>query len=288
MKTINPHNQLVASTIAPTVAFPSIYEATVHTPSVLKPEFKPAVKGYKALKNAKTDEVFSVVTDRYNLIPYEASLSLTEDALRQHPEFGTPEREIHLLGDPHGSKVRIHYTFPEIPFDIGSGDIVHPTLDIHSSYDTGWSWWMTGGAYRLVCSNGMYVGRKVCFYKHKHTHGLTFEVISRRLHGALERFSNEFGIWKGWADRILQPSEYEHVMKGMTASGGMGKKAVEALEDEVEAGSGIRINDPRCRTMTMWLFFNVLTQYITHRVKSAQRQADLQLRVRDSFERFRN
>jgi len=244
------------------------------------------VPGHKAIKDAATERPFKIVTDRYQVIPYQQTLSLVEEALNYCPEFGTPVRKIDLLDD--GGKMRVQYQFPDVKVDIGQGDMVNPTLDIHTSYDTGWSWWMDMGAYRWVCSNGMFVGKRVCFFKHKHTTGLNPQIICNKLKGSLDRFSDEMDVWKKWADRLLTPTEYEQTLGAMSTNGGFGKKAVEAIGEEVEAGSGVRVNDPKCRTLTVFLFWNIVTQFITHQLGSVQRKAEMSARARDAFNRFRN
>lgn len=237
---------------------------------------------WQALVNPATGHVYNVVTDIYNLIPYEESIDVVESALRKHPELGDAKREIMLHTD--GDRMHVNYRFPNCTEDIGIGDPVEFQIGLWTSYDNSWPLVVDGGAYRLICTNGLTVGKRVIYFKHKHTKSLDLDRIYAAFDGALERYADETGLWKKWVDMHVTSEDYESIMKGMD----FGKKATLAVEEEVEVSSGLFLNDPKMRTLTVWLFFNILAQYVTHSVKSPMRQAEYNTRMRQGFERYRN
>ena len=67
-----------------------------------------------------------------------------------------------------GSKSIWTWTFPKTEVEIRKGDFVHPELIIKNSYDGSTSVDIMGGAFRLVCLNGLTIGNVVSRKKNVH------------------------------------------------------------------------------------------------------------------------
>jgi len=233
--------------------------------------------GHKAIVNADNGQVFAVATKRYNLIRHEQALDIAETAIAKNPEFGQPEPDIRLLDD--GARLWATYRFPQTEYDIGGGDKVNPTIELMNSYDLGWSFSLRFGAYRLVCSNGLVVGKTFVWYKHRHTRGLELERIQQILCQGMEKYSEQVELWRSWLDKVTTSVDYERVIEGIGFNG----KEKEALHEEVEISSDIKLDDLRLKTLSYWMFYNLVAQYVTHKVFNQIRRANMMARMSRLF-----
>ena len=78
---------------------------------------------------------------------------------------------------------------------------------------------------------------------------------------------------------VMMPKDYERVMKSLPLS----KKDEEAIGKIVETSSEITIADIRLKTLSVWIFFNILCQYITHHVDSHLKKEHLERAMRRNF-----
>jgi len=236
------------------------------------------VDGSRALINPDTGNMYSIVSDRYQTIPYRDSLEMVEDAIQNNSEFGTFERTVDFMQG--GGRMLAKYRFTDHLIPIGDdNDLVNPEIYVRRSYDTTWGFVLLFGAFRWVCSNGLVVGEKVLNYKHKHTTGLNQNSLLEDLKGSMDKFAVQADIWRTWLDRMTTPNDYERVMGTLE----FGKNHTEAIEREVEVSSNVTMEDVRTKTLSYWLFFNVLSQYITHKVESPVRREYFFDRMRSAF-----
>ena len=227
----------------------------------------------KALVDADTGNVFAVVSKGYKLIRHEEALDIVSNTLKKNPEFGQPDPEIRMMDA--GAKMWTTFTFPDTEYDISGGDLVHPTIEVMNSYDTGWSFSVRFGAFRLVCSNGLVVGKAFAWYKHKHTKDLNPVEVEKILCAGMEQYSEQVELWRKWVDKITMPDEYERVVEGL----GLNKTEMEQLEQEVEQSSDIELNDLGIKTLRYWIFYNIVTALITHGIRNSVRRANLMMRA---------
>jgi integrase len=59
--------------------------------------------------------------------------------------------------------MRRGYVFPDITVEISSGDDINPELQLFNSYDTTWPFIVILGAFRLICTNGLVIGKKFLY-----------------------------------------------------------------------------------------------------------------------------
>lgn len=232
---------------------------------------------HKAIVDLDTGKTFAITTRHYNLIKHEDAIDTVERAIAQNPDFGPYDREINLLAD--GGKMEAVWTFPEAEYKIRKGDVVNPTINLYGSYDKGWKHKLLFGAFRVVCSNGLVVGEQFVCYERRHNQFIDQEEIQRILIAGMERFSEQTQLWKRWVDRVTTLQDYERAMDTLSFT----SRETEEIEQEVEVSSDIRLDDIKTRTLTYWVFFNIIAQYITHKVENGVRRANLQGRMRQVF-----
>lgn len=245
------------------------------------------VPGRKAIYNPETEEVFAICSDQYKLIKHEECMEQIEEVIARHPEYGNFERKIKLSNE--GGRLRVTYRFPEVEVTVGQKDKINPTIEVFNSYDLSWRFQELFGAFRIICTNGLTVGEKLFHHKKRHMPDLDIEKVNKDLEIGMVALSDQAKIWEGWADRVIDIAAAEKAIKKLD----LNKKETNLLEEEKEVASGLSIGDWKLFTehgyadqmaapMTLWIFYNIFTQFITHRV-NMNRRVMLEDRVRKIF-----
>ena len=181
----------------------------------------------------------------------------------------------------HGARMRRLYRLSEVKVEIQPGDSINPELQLLNSYDTAWSFILLLGAFRIVCSNGLVVGKQ--FLRLKKRHVADFEKIDlqERISTALMQLTSQCDQWKRWAENQLTDQTYDKVLSAMDFS----KKAlVEIRRRLAQEAKGFSENG--IPIMSLWIFFNVLTWYITHRTVSLNHRVEMERRLRSAIHHF--
>jgi len=216
--------------------------------------------------NPVTKQFYSVGTRRHKPKNFEESIMQVQEALDNDP---ITRNNVMMPPVIFGESARLKCTWmlPDYADDIGVNDPVTPTIDLFSSYDqvlqlaTRISGWMK------VCENGLVISKELAMSRHKHTTGIHPMWLQYQIPNMIKIFEQETYVWKQWTSRILKTDEYDMVMETLDLS----KKDTEAIEQEVEIRSDMMLEHDRYRTMSVWIFFMLLTQYITHKTSSMKR-----------------
>ena len=125
--------------------------------------------GSSAIVRTDTNKVLSVMGSRYELIPHTEMIGR---AVAEIEETGLEFyiNKFHSMND--GAKVSLEFRFPTLRTKLGDGDEIDMQLHFKNSYDGSWSYDFMVGFFRLVCSNGLVVGKELARFKRKHTDGL--------------------------------------------------------------------------------------------------------------------
>jgi hypothetical protein len=141
------------------------------------------------------DAKISQVSDRYTLIPNRSLIQ----PIAEH--FGWDKLvAITKWGNNFSYKFE---TGREIEID--DGDRVKEQLLIGNSYDKSKSFSFMFGAFRMVCSNGMYTGQAVVAYKKIHIGNIPVESLVNKVINNYQ--SNSFDLWRDFANKPLTLSE---------------------------------------------------------------------------------
>jgi len=228
---------------------------------------------YKAIIDFDTGKLFSIVSQDYKLIRHEEAIEQMEDAIQESPALGKYKVLTAFYND--GGRMRRKYIFPEVEVEIKESDTVNPELHLYNSYDTAWPFIVLLGAFRFVCANGLVVGKKFLYLRKRHIYGLDQLNLQEQISTALERFELQTDQWKNWANRQLTVNTYKKVIETMK----LGKRAMEEIEDRVDLESQ-GFADNGSPIMSLWIFFNILTWYITHRAVSLNHRVEMEKRLR--------
>lgn len=241
------------------------------------------IEGYKAVCDPVNNVVYAIVSNGYKLVQHQEALDVVDNICKMHPEWGAYERTVYL--SQNGARKKATYRFPEIEFEITKEDVVNPTIEIFSSFDTTLAQVITLGGYRLVCSNGMIVGKILAEYKRKHMTGLNLDIAAETINIGMENYSNVAELWKKYTDRIAHKAEYtlfeelpfhknekERILTEMHKQG----RVIEwDINEEGEKVRNAEIN--------AWNMLNILTKEATHNITDMARQTTILTKVQQGF-----
>ena len=109
--------------------------------------------GYKFIVREDTNQVLSCMSEDYKVITNKQIMDI---AL---PVLGKKKAELvecRMFAD--GARVQWKYRIPDVRVEVSKGDFINPEIIIKNSYDGSTEVKAFGGAYRLICSNGMVIG----------------------------------------------------------------------------------------------------------------------------------
>ncbi len=235
---------------------------------------------YKAIVNSEIGKVFSIVSQDYKLIRHEDAIQQIEDVINEFPELGKYNVKTEFYKE--GARMRRNYCFKEIFVEIATRDTVNPELQLFNSYDTSWALFVLLGAFRLICTNGLVVGKKFLHLRKRHIYDLDQIDLKKQVSTALNRFNLQTEQWKKWAKLQLTETTYRKVMETMK----FGKMATEEIKNRTTQEAE-RFTDSGFPIMSLWIFFNVLTWYITHRAVSLNHRVEMERKLRSAMKYFR-
>ena len=109
--------------------------------------------GYKLIVRKDTNDVLSCVTNSYKLITNKEIMTKANPILKNQ---GAVLDDLQMFGN--GARVKYKYRFPDIKVKIAKDDYVNPQILINNSYDSSTEVSAMGGAFRILCANGLVIG----------------------------------------------------------------------------------------------------------------------------------
>ncbi|MBW2195612.1 MAG: DUF932 domain-containing protein [Deltaproteobacteria bacterium] len=239
-----------------------------------------AAPRHRAIVNQNTGKVYSIVSMDYQLIRHEDAILEVEQAINETPEL-IGRREISTQFYNDGGRMCRKYCFPQISVEIGPNDFINPELNLFNSYDVTWPFHILLGAFRIVCSNGLVVGKKFFQLRKRHVYGLQSLNLKEEVSSAMELLTSQTKQWQRWADKRLTGDQHGNVMKAMN----FGLKATGQIESRVqrEADGYTQEGLP---IMSIWIFFNILSWYVTHRAVSLNHRVTMENRLRHAASEY--
>ncbi len=110
-----------------------------------------------------------VVSKKYTLLPHADVV----DALRETLKGQETQEKIGLTHN--GARMHLEIMLPDITLKV-EGDEIAMRLVVANSYDGSRKVSIAFGAYRLVCSNGMIIGRRLISVSRRHVGEVSIEV----------------------------------------------------------------------------------------------------------------
>lgn len=250
--------------------FPEVYFPT----PVLEPLWygrRPThrVEATKALVDQNTGRVFSMVSDQYKIVRYEDVFVMVNDIVGALDGYGKIQVVPRSLSE--GGKFQIQLKFPEMQKSVKKLDNIVPKLDVFTSLDL--SSRLTGkfGAFRLLCTNGMGVWELFKRFARKHLVSLVLDDLQNTISEGLEGFQRQVIEWQRWSETVIPMEMYEGIWQTLPFSAHE-KEKIEVLP---EVSSKLTIREALTRkALTVWDLSNVLTQFVSHEIRSDIRRID--------------
>lgn len=215
----------------------------------------------------------------YNLLHHEDAIKQVDTEISKTSGLGKFTISTEFCND--GGRMRRTYCFYERKVAIGPNDLVSPELILFNSYDTKWAFMALLGAFRVVCSNGLVVGKKFLHLRKRHFYDFKQIDLNEQVASALIRFKDQAEQWKRWSTQTLAEKSYFNIMRIMNFGSNAMEEISDRLNQEAEESQGGSFP-----TITLWAFFNTLTWYITHRTVSLNHQVEIERRLRRAMSYF--
>ncbi len=201
--------------------------------------------GYKFIVREDNGQILSCMTDSYKLVKNETIMNIAEPLIKK---LGGEPKAVNVLAG--GAKTQFSWHFPKQVVKMSKTDEMTPEINIMNSYNGTVGLNILGGAFRLICLNGMIVGIVASKYKNKHIKSnISLNDISNVIEETVDKtklvFKEEFPIL---AETKFQENDLIEMIKMFP------DYANTLVTDK------IIIDKPK----TFWDLFNVGTNVLSH------------------------
>ncbi len=227
------------------------YDFPVRTEPLFAGEL--AIPNKIAVIREDTNEPLGIVSKHYGLLEHKEVVNSFRNILKGQKV----EEKIEL--QKNGARLFVTYTFPNSEMKIAKEDLVTMRLIAINSYDSSSSFRIMLGAFRLVCSNGMIIGRH--FFKYNQRHfvdniQIDTSELKENLTLLTSKFKNSLPIMQKMFDTKLSQNItniIENEVKNKNLSKYLGEEAKKYYEKNSD--------------YSVWGYYNALTYSITHEMK---------------------
>ena len=219
---------------------------------------------YQAVVRTDTHQILGVHGADYKLVTNEEVFDAFDRALHRsvlNLDGMTVRDEL----SHQGARSIRTYIFPAHGVKIARvGDVVDLRLQVINSYDGSCAFSTLLGGYRLICTNGMVIGKTFSQSYARHTQGFNLSFILERLNQTIDVYCENTDQWQHWSRITVTNGEVENVLKIFPQSNETLNERLLALYHEERQSLG----------PTLWALFNALTHFSTHEKVKSTAQAN--------------
>lgn len=210
------------------------------------------VPGKLAVVREDTNEPIAIVSNKYGLLKHKNVIDCFRDTLKESKYT----EKIEVV--KNGAQLFATYKLDDTSIEINKGDIVAMQIILKNSYDGSKAFQLMLGAYRLVCTNGMVIGKEFFSYSLKHfisNKGIPESTELKTNVGVLiNNFKTQLPVMQKMdKTRVNKPTDELFDSKKQFIPEYLLNTAKEQFENEH--------ND------SVWTYYNTLTAAITHKSK---------------------
>lgn len=220
------------------------------TPVITKP-YGVAIPKKLAVMRADTREPLGIVSKRYGFMAHGDVV----DSFRKALADTKHEERIQLA--KNGAHLFATYKLPTHKVEVRKGDAVALQFTVKNSYDGSNALQIMLGAFRLVCSNGMVIGKNYFSYSQRHIGseaGTKVEAISEKISLLVEQFKKTLPSLQHMSrHNVRHAAEDLFNPKAVNLPTYLLAEAKRAYEEKGDE--------------TAWGYYNALTATITHHMK---------------------
>lgn len=211
------------------------------------------VPNHKAVMRVDTGEVLAVVSGRYGLVPHRQVFEPLAQAVER---IAIPVLSVDTHVASKGGTARVMWTLDH-EFTVRRGDKVQLRLVARNSLDRTSRLGIELGGFRLVCKNGLMVG-KAFQYSRKHTAGLSVDAAVGIFQDMLDKGPALMSQWESWTGH---PTTTEFLAEAIAPSPYVPKGALDEIVERFE----------KEKARSVWDAYNAITWYATHRLATSTR-----------------
>ena len=126
------------------------------------------------------------------------------------------------------------------------------------------------------------VGKKFLHIRKRHVYDFNQIDMGAEVSSALKRFNLQTKQWSKWSERQLTEKTFNKILAAMK----FGQDASKQISQKIETESDGYRNDG-FPIMSLWIFYNALTWYITHRAVSLNHRVEMERRLRSAMAKFK-
>ena len=236
------------------------------------------VPSHKAIVDSEGNPI-AVVGNKYKLVQNSDIVPQFEVALKQSGlDLSGIVRKVST--SHNGARTVVRYRLPAHTIQIGkaSDDVVNLELSLLNSYDGTWSFRTMVGAFRMLCTNGMVIGKNFAHFYGKHTKNLDPQQAIMNVRHAAQTYLENAEVWKVMAGREITIDEALGFFEGV--AGGNDNVMYKYLTDAHmkyvgEMGS------------TVWAVFNCLTDWSTHAASAKTKEENMSALIQKREDKVR-
>jgi uncharacterized protein DUF932 len=206
---------------------------------------------FKVLVRKDNERPISVVSKGYVPVLHADVIDILDS------EFAGHNITRRVAVERRGALMRAEYRFLDIVAEIRQKDFVNFSLHVANSFDTTTALTFQAGAFRLICSNGMIIGKVLAFLRAIHTWRVNLLNIVKNLDSAIKVFDNQGALWRNWAETPVNAQQVEQFLTSYAEEGGpVPKRYLSEIAVAFRGGE-----------QTLWGFYNAITSVASHRAR---------------------
>ena len=236
------------------------------------------IPGERAIVDQNNGRVMNLCSDQYKLVHYEEIIKMVEDTISHIDSYGKIVLCPHIMHD--GGKMRLTMKFPEAQHLV-KAEAILPKIDVLTSYDLSYKLMGKFGAFILRCTNGMGVWKNFRQFARKHLLSLNILELEQTIVEGLGIFGIQVDNWSKWSDKVIDLDTYNGIWETLPFSA----KEREKIEILPEISTNLKIEDAlKQKELTVWDLNSILTQWVSHEIRSDVRRIDLEPIVAQAME----
>lgn len=237
------------------------------------------VENYKAICMDNTNQVVQIVSDRYKIFQHIEAFDRTVEEL---DELGVnwEINNLKINNERGRNAINITFNLPDLTFDIDGSDTI-ATYEMFNSTDTSCAFTRLFGAFRLICKNGLVIGKKFFGSKRKHSGRFELGEPKDTMYNLNENIDELQMVLKQAQNKKITDDFLKTV-----ASLGFPKRILDNLPEVFVNYATLnqeRIND----YTSVWALYAVLTNYLSNVVAKTnlRRYMDMQRTLYNTVQR---
>jgi len=227
---------------------------------------------HMAVIRTDTGAVLGVVGKDYTILDHKDIVDMADLVLARHNHT----RKVILT--KNGARMFAKYRLTDYEIEIRPNDKVNPTITVMNSYDGSMRLTVEAGAFRLVCTNGLIVGKKLLRKVRKHLGAsmAVLEHLEKHLLDAVAILEAVAPVWQKWGTQTISKEQGVEILTDL----GIPKKYEEAI---LENWNSLHIP-----VRTVWEAYNSITWVLSHNEDlgqvSVERVHDISFKAVSKFE----